>query len=91
MRGPTEEEIGDATLRLRVNVGGLYRHYKTKEVYRVITIAKNTETLEDMVVYETHSYKSQLSNVWTRPIKMFLDTAIVDGETVLRFTPVEEN
>ena len=34
-----------------VVVGGLYRHYKNKD-YRVIAIAKHSETLEDMVVYQ---------------------------------------
>ena len=76
----------EAALRLQVKIGGLYRHYKTKDVYRVVTIAKNTETLEDEVIYESHLHTNPLSDVWARPIKMFLNTAEVDGVTVPRFS-----
>lgn len=31
---------------------GIYTHYKTGKKYRVIGIAKHSETLEDLIVYE---------------------------------------
>lgn len=50
---------------------GRYRHYKGNE-YEVIGIAKHSETLEELVVYKT-LYENELSNLWVRPVKMFLD------------------
>lgn len=82
--------LEEAALRLQVKVGGLYRSFKNKQLYRVVAIAKHTETLEDLVVYKTHSYKNPLSDVWARPIKMFLEIVTRDGVTEPRFTLEEE-
>ena len=62
---------------------GLYEHYKNKK-YRVIGIAKHSETLEDLVVYEA-LYENKQSNLWVRPLAMFLEEVTVDGKTVPRF------
>lgn len=61
---------------------GLYRHYKGK-VYRVIGVAKHSETLEELVVY--HDKKSW----WVRPKRMFLEKVIVNGKKVPRFKFLE--
>lgn len=56
-----------------VVVGGLYKHFKG-HIYKVITIAKDSEDLKTMVVYEnidTHE-------VWVRPLLEF--TSPVDKE-----------
>ncbi len=50
---------------------GIYKHYKDKE-YKVIGIAKHSETLEDLVVYKT-LYSNELSDLWVRPLAMFLE------------------
>ncbi len=55
-----------------VVIGGIYRHYKNK-LYRVVSLAKHTETLEDVVVYET-LYENPTARIWVRPLAMFLDT-----------------
>ncbi len=65
-----------------VIIGGLYRHYKGN-MYRVLQLAKHTETLEPLVVYvnvndETH--------VWARPLSMWFDRV---GDS-LRFTEIKE-
>lgn len=60
---------------------GLYRHYKDKE-YRVIGLAKHSETLEDLVLYQP-LYGER--GYWVRPVKMFQETVNVDGREVLRF------
>jgi hypothetical protein len=60
---------------------GRYRHYKGKE-YQVIGMAKNSETLEDMVVYK--QLYGDLG-VWVRPATMWNETVIVDGEEYKRF------
>ena len=62
---------------------GKYRHYKGKE-YRVLGLAKHSETLENLVVYEA-LYDNQVSHLWVRPAKMFLEEVEVDGRSVPRF------
>lgn len=60
---------------------GIYRHYKGN-MYRVHGFAKHSETLEVMVQYQAlyGDYEE-----WTRPLKMFSETVVVDGKTVPRF------
>lgn len=60
-----------------ISVGKIYRHYKGN-VYKIIAIAKHSETEEDMVVYQN----VEKGDIWTRPISMWNDN--VNG--VLRFT-----
>lgn len=67
---------------------GIYKHYKGKE-YRVIGIAKHSETLEELVVYEA-LYDNELSRLWARPLEMFLDEVEVDGKKIPRFEYVGE-
>lgn len=62
---------------------GLYKHYKGN-IYEVIGIAKHSETLEDMVVYKA-TYQPEGENWWVRPLKMFLETVIIDGVEQKRF------
>ncbi len=62
---------------------GIYQHYKGKK-YRVIGVAKHSETLEDMVVYEA-LYENEVSKLWVRPLEMFLGEVEIDGKRVLRF------
>lgn len=61
---------------------GLYEHYKGKR-YRVIGVAKHSETLEDLVAYEPQ-YES-VSKLWVRPREMFLEEVEVEGKKVPRF------
>jgi len=64
---------------------GVYEHYKGKR-YRVLCVAKHSETLEDMVVYE----KCQGDfGVWVRPLDMFTEEVEVKGKRVKRFEFVE--
>ncbi len=44
---------------------GKYRHFKGN-IITVLYLAKDTETLEDLVVYEHDN------QIWVRPKKMFL-------------------
>ena len=68
---------------------GKYQHSKTGNYYRVIGIAKNSETLEEFVVYEA-LYENPTSKLWVRPIKIFLEKVEVDGKKVPRFQFIEE-
>lgn len=67
---------------------GKYQHFRTKNFYRVIAIAKHSETLEELVVYET-LYDNPESKIWVRPLKLFLEDVELDGKKVPRFTFIE--
>ncbi len=70
-----------------LNKGGLYRHYKGM-MYRAIDIVRHSETLEEMVLYET-LYENKLGKLWVRPKEMFLGEIELDGKRVRRFAPVD--
>ena len=68
---------------------GIYKHYKGKK-YRVIGVAKHSETLDDLVVYEA-LYENEMSNLWVRPIDMFFDEVEKDGKKMKRFELINDN
>ena len=70
---------------------GKYRHYKGKH-YEVIGVAKNSETLEDLVIYKALYKSDEFENgaLWARPLKMFLEEVQVDDKKVARFKYVGE-
>lgn len=61
---------------------GRYRHFKGNE-YEVIGIAKNSETLEPMVIYKA-LYDG--GTLWVRPASMWNETIERDGKVFKRFT-----
>ncbi len=65
---------------------GKYRHFKGNE-YEVVGIAKNSETLEEMVVYRALYGDGGL---WVRPSSMLNETVERDRKTFKRFTFIEE-
>ncbi len=65
---------------------GLYKHYKGN-IYEVIGVAKHSETLEEMVVYKA-TYQAEGQNLWVRPLKLFLETIIVNGQSIKRFEKI---
>ena len=67
---------------------GIYQHYKG-EKYRVLGMAKHSETLEDLVVYEA-LYNNELSKLWARPAIMFAEEVMVDGQQIPRFKFLED-
>ena len=73
---------------------GIYYHYKSKDkIYRVIGVAKHSETMEDMVVYQALYDIPELGGedvMFVRPLAMFVQNVIVDGKEVPRFTFVHE-
>ncbi len=60
---------------------GIYKHFKG-HVYKVIGVAKHSETLEEQVVYVSISDDN---DIWVRPANMFLDIIECDGEQFRRF------
>lgn len=65
---------------------GLYQHYKGKK-YLVLGSAKHSETLEDVVVYVA-LHENNKSNLWVRPLQMFLENVTVAGKEVPRFRKI---
>ncbi len=65
---------------------GKYRHFKGKE-YEVIALGKHSETLEEMVIYKALYGDGEY---WVRPLSMWNETVIRDGEEYKRFTYIEE-
>ena len=65
---------------------GRYRHFKGKE-YRLIGIAKHSETLEPMVVYLPLYGEGGL---WVRPAAMWSETVERDGYVGPRFQWIGE-
>jgi len=59
---------------------GVCRHFKGGK-YRVIGVAKHSETLDEVVVYQ--SLKDNL--IWVRPLAMFLETTEKNGKKIPRF------
>ena len=65
---------------------GIYRHYKGNR-YEVISFAKHSETLEDMVIYKALYGEG---GTWVRPLSMWENLIEVDGKTVKRFEYIGE-
>lgn len=68
---------------------GLYQHYKGPQ-YRVLGVAKHSETEEELVVYQA-LYGA--FGLWVRPLSMFVEQVEIDGVQQSRFTllQAEEN
>ena len=59
----------------------LYRHYKGN-LYRLLYIARHSETLEEMVIYQDVNNPEK---IWARPASMWEETVEVGEERVSRF------
>lgn len=65
----------------QIQIDGLYRHFKGN-IYRVLGLAKHTETNETLVIYRCCDLKflnfdflngvEEYGDIYARPIKMFL-------------------
>ena len=65
---------------------GKYRHFKGG-LYRVVGMARHSETLQPLVVYEALYGDGGL---WVRPAEMWQEWVERDGYAGPRFTAVEE-
>lgn len=65
---------------------GRYRHFKGNE-YEVLFLAKNSETLEETVVYKALYGEGE---IWVRPASMWDETVTRDGKSFKRFTYMGE-
>jgi hypothetical protein len=70
---------------------GRYQHFKGK-FYKVFGTARNSETLEEFVVYQALYTSKEFGKnaLWIRPKKMFLEKITHEGKKVSRFKYIEE-
>ena len=64
---------------------GRYRHFKGNE-YEVLYIGKDSETMEDVVIYRALYGQNE---VWVRPARMWNETVEHDGKIYKRFTLID--
>jgi len=69
---------------------GIYQHYKGQR-YRVIGLARHSETLQELVVYQAMYDSPEFGPdaLWVRPLDMFLEKVKVRGKSVARFKLIE--
>lgn len=63
---------------------GKYRHFKGNE-YQVLSVARHSETLEELVVYESSAHPGRF---WVRSLAVFVGNVSRDGYEGPRFTRV---
>ena len=63
-----------------ISIGKTYRHYKGN-VYKILALAKHSETCEDMIVYQN----VEKGDIWVRPKSMWNEEVTVGDKKVLRF------
>ena len=67
-----------------LKIGSLWQHYKTKNIYRVLSLSMREEDLEALVTYEC----TEKRLVFTCPLRRFLGK--LDGkDTKYRFEFIE--
>ncbi len=62
-----------------IKTGNIYRHYKGN-TYKIIALARHSETGEDMIVYQN----VDKGDIWVRPKSMWNE--VINNQGVLRFT-----
>jgi hypothetical protein len=65
---------------------GTYEHYKGNQ-YRLIGIARHSESLEELVIYQD---LSDPEKIWARPLALFCDQVeLENGNFTPRFKKIE--
>ena len=70
----------------KIIIGGRYRHYKNL-FYKVLALARHSESLEELVVYQAEYGEK---GIWVRPKKMFMESIEINGKNIFRFDSIEE-
>lgn len=76
----------ESSLVESLKVGGVYQHYRNKQLYRIESIGRHTETEKLMVVYKPlYIDATYQDSLWIRPLSMFCDQVAHEGFLVPRF------
>lgn len=76
---------------------GIYRHYQTGDLYKVLGSVMHTESSETLVLYEAFkvSEKARQKNphqmAFARPMDMFMSNVEQDGKQIPRFQRVHND
>ncbi len=73
----------------QMQAGDIYEHYKGKR-YQIVGIARHSENLEEMVVYQA-LYECpgfDKNQLWVRPKAMFCENVVINGVRMPRFKKV---
>jgi len=83
---PRREDLKPFSSEAKAFVGGeIYEHYKGQR-YKVISVGRHSETLEETIIYQA-LYGDH--DVWVRPLKMFSQTVLINGQSQPRFKRVQ--
>ncbi|CDZ77225.1 hypothetical protein BN59_03652 [Legionella massiliensis] len=69
---------------------GKYQHFKNKNLYEVIGVARHSETLEEMIIYKALYECEEFGKdqIWVRPKIMFFEQVEYEGSIVPRFMKI---
>lgn len=86
MAHETIDRNREQQLIAQVPIGGIFEHYKGPK-YKIIEIGRHTETLQLHVVYQSLYESAEFGDyaIWIRPLEMFLETVVIDGQEIPRF------
>jgi hypothetical protein len=75
---------------MEIKVGQRYKHWKGN-VYTVIALARNSDTLDEEVIYQGEYSDSEFGEnpVWTRSLAEFVERVEVEGRVTPRFQLLE--
>ena len=80
-----KESLSFSAAARSMTAGYIYEHYKGMR-YKILGVARHSETLEEMVVYQA-LYGD--GDTWVRPLEMFLEDVTINGQVQPRFKLVQ--
>ena len=74
-----------------IKINGYYRQFKGNK-YKVLAIARESDTLEELVVYQGQYNSEEFGPkpIWVRPKAEFCGIKNINGQDVSRFKHLEE-
>jgi hypothetical protein len=74
-----------------IRIGDMYRHFKGG-AYKIIAIARDSETTKEVVVYEGQYESPEWGKnpIWVRALDDFLSFKEIDGKKVPRFEKIDQ-
>ncbi len=72
-----------------IQSGQFYKHYKG-DTYKVLTVARHSETQELLVIYERQTDIANTGErIWARPLSMFIESIETASYKGPRFTYIQ--